>query len=140
MTPLQPVEDGRRPRMEVIAWGFLVVTAVWVGLVALAIGPRSTALEQAKWRTGATVAPDEVQDAAANAARKAAGWRRSGVSDYLVRTSLTKACTAMYQGAPASQRDRTVRRYLSDQGVRASVRDGVPEAVAAGVAVQCPDA
>ncbi|MGB8020732.1 MAG: hypothetical protein WCF04_05845 [Candidatus Nanopelagicales bacterium] len=135
--------------MEAIAWGFLAVTAVWVGLVALAIGPgstvaetapRSTAAETAKWRTGATVAPAEVQDQAAAAARKAAGWRRSGVSDYLVRTSLTKACTAMYEGAPASRRDRIVRRYLTEQDVRSSVRDGVPEAVAAGVAIQCPDA
>lgn len=140
MASTPPVEEVSRPRMETIAWGFLVVTAVWVGLVALAIGPRSVAAEEAKWRTGATVAPPEVQDEAASAARTAAGWRRSGVSDYLVRTSLTKACTAMNQGAPASRRDRIVRRYLSEQDVRKSVRDGVPEAVAAGVAIQCPDA
>lgn len=118
----------------------IVTVAVLVAIVSVVV--RATTSGTASWRAGYGDAPLGVQTQAVAAAREASGWTGKQVPDAVIGTMLGRACTDLHEGATTRQRDTAALTYLArkadDLPLKALAQ--VPEAVAAGVAVRCPDA
>lgn len=120
----------------------IMIIGVAVMVVVVAVVVRSTSASMYTWRAGYGDPPGDVRTRAIGVARTAAGWTRRQVPDKAVGAMLVRACTDMHQGQTTRQRDTAALTYLarrSDSPPLKALAE-VPEAVAAGVAVQCPDA